>query len=254
VTLVAGLAIFLVPVATAASASAQMSVTAQPNKTLVQTDTSFHITGSVLNATAPLVVRLQASVDKGWSNVGSRHTSAAGVYSISLKENHVGTDTFRVAVYQTAAAPLPTTVPLGVSPTFKVTIASWTYLSTWKPMNRGGQTGQVEINGVTYCSSVYYNDANGAGHRYTEYALKRHCYELTGVLGLNDLDYAGTYGEFMVLTDSKTVLDATVRVGQARPMDLHVAGVLVLHLGWTFSDPYHRYTMAYGNARVFCSF
>ena len=37
VTLVAGLAIFLVPVATAASASAQMSVTAQPNKTLVQT-------------------------------------------------------------------------------------------------------------------------------------------------------------------------------------------------------------------------
>ena len=260
-------AILILPTATAASAPAKLSVTALPNKTLVQTDTAFHILGSVTSTTTPLVARLQQFVLKHWSYVASARTSAAGTYILFMKETQIGTDTFRVAIFKTAKMPLPTTVPLAISPSVKVTIATWTYLSNWKTVEQSGgdiNAGQVHINGATYNSSIYFeNDNDDPGSTdYMGFNLNRHCYSLTGVLGLDDQDASGMYGEFTVLTDGKTVLNAALPLRQTSQMNLNVSGVLRLDLEVTFSDQganpgsgfFPNYTMDYGNPQVFCSY
>jgi hypothetical protein len=260
VTLVAGLAIFLVPVATATAASTQMSVTALPNKTLVPTDTTFHISGLVASTTTPLVARLQQLVKTTWNYVGVARTSSAGAYVMYFKQNQVGTDTFRVAIFATASMPVPKAAPLAISPQFKVTVAAWTYLAKLKFVEsdapNGVATGQAEIDGVTYDDSLIFKTARGA--EYVAYNLERHCYSLSAVLGLDDNSNSGAYGEFTVTTDGKTVFDNRVSLGQARDMSLNVSGVFRLVLNVNFTGPKGAgrsgYDLVYGDARAFCSF
>jgi hypothetical protein len=257
VNLVTGLAILLLPIATSASASAQMSVTALPNRTLVPTDTTFHISGSVVSTTTPLVARLQQLVKKTWNYVGVARTSATGAYVIYIKETQVGTDTLRVVIFKSPAMPSPTTAHLAISSTFKVTVAAWTYLSNWNMVEgQADNTGQVQINGVSYSNSLSFDNYNSDPNQVVVgYNLNRHCYSLTGVLGLDDSDRAGYYGEFTVLTDGKTVLDTTVSFGQTNQMNLNVSGVLRLELGTNFNFPNNSgYLMDWASLKVLCSF
>ena len=253
-TLVAGLVVLLMPTATAAApATTNIVITAVPSTTLIQTDTWFRVTGTVVHPNSPRILRLQQYMKRAWTNVGYAHMTTANTYKILASENQIGTDFFRVAIFKRNNLPKPNAAPLVVSPAFSVSVATWTLLENWNSVDGESNTGQVEINGAYYNQSLSFESESGNTGN-VGFNLGKRCYALKAVAGIDDNSPTDALGEFTITTDGKTVFDGTLSFGQAAPISIDMSNVLRLELNVSFSDPNDEdYTMAYGNAEVFCS-
>ncbi|MEU1982126.1 NPCBM/NEW2 domain-containing protein [Nocardia sp. NPDC019395] len=111
------------------------------------------------------------------------------------------------------------------------------YLADMAPTGSSAYTGTITMNGVSYAHAIYqqFNGCNTAvSHTYD---LKREWSRFSSVVGLADGGNAESVLQFEVIADGKSIYSSgSVRAGEPPAVDVSVAGVQSLTIGFTFVD------------------
>ena len=219
---------------------------------LVLTDARFAVKGELTRAAAGALATLEVKRGKKWLPIRTQHLTAGSTFSFSLIENRPGRMAFRVVANKSSRS------AVRVSSTVVESVAVWHYLSDLTNLYYdhalGLGSGSVEISGIAYPHSVighYFADSTIVG----EYNLQRRCITLSAVAGVDDNSPDNGAVSAEVSTDSSSVFSQTVSLGAPKTVQLPMTNVLRLTLdfvtgsSWSYSD-----TVAFGNAKVLCTF
>jgi len=141
----------------------------------------------------------------------------------------------------------------GVSPTVRVTVYAWQYLTKMPHSNQNDMTsGTVSINGKSYKHSVYaYHDYYSA---YREYNLDHKCTQLRATFGISDSSTTGGQAAVGVLSDGSNVYSHTFDLGESQQRTVAIGKPLKLRLqststGGSSTDGYG----AFAEAQALCT-
>lgn len=236
---VAGATVWLTP------ATAATGVSMTVSKTTVLVGTKEHFSGHASGSGHKIA--LQHKAGKTWHNVASHHTDSSGNYKFAFIPAAPGHPTYRVAAINSRGR------VTGASPSTRVTVLEWHYLSDLHPLGGscGYTYGTAEVNGTTYPHTLFLESCNVSGPY--EYNLERKCSTFTAVAGLSDSAPSDAVQEIDISADGNQLFSQQFGLGQSTPVSLHISGNLRLSMDSTRVSGGGT-SPALGNARILCSF
>lgn len=140
----------------------------------------------------------------------------------------------------------------GVSPTVKVTVYAWQYLTKMAASNsRSMSNGAVQINAKSYTHSVF---ARWRYPAYREYNLDHRCTKVRATFGISDDSTTGGQAAVDVLSDGTDVYSHTFDLGESQQKTVAIATPLKLRLESVSTGAADTYGYgAFGSAQALCT-
>ncbi|GAA1940784.1 hypothetical protein [Nocardioides marmoribigeumensis] len=239
-------------ISTSAAAASTYVVTAKPNKTNLVLGQAVVFTGSVSPRASGKTVVLQKRyrTTDAWTNERTATIANDGTFRVTDRPSSLKPRYYRVR------KPASSTIGAGVSPTSKVLIYKWHYLTDLSSVDDNDMDTEVTvtINGDAYRKSMYadwlYLDGDAS---FIEWNLSRKCSRMVGTFGLSDDSETGSRANIEVSGDGNTLYSRDFDLGVSERRTLAVGNVLRVRFEFTalaYPDVYP----AVGSARVLCRF